>query len=162
MQLFDCGIKNRPVFLPILSNSTLFSVISTVIFINSSLSFAVLRCTFLLNGRWAFWAQRHSSRGTEVLEEKKTKNCFLFGWCRCSNLTLFFLTSLQVIRWRIGVKTIVKHTCTCWDSLHSAPHATEEEDQGSVRLGNTHKEQGAFMLSLDPSLTPLPLPRQRD
>lgn len=71
----------------------------------------------------------------------------------------FFLTSLQVICWHVGVKPIVKrHTCTCWDRLHSARHTTEEEDQSSVGLGNTHREQGAFMLSLDPSLAPLPLP----
>lgn len=69
----------------------------------------------------------------------------------------FFLTSLQVICLRVGVKPFVKlHTCTCWDSLHSARHTTEEEDQSLVGLGNTHKEQGAFMLSLDPSLAPLP------
>lgn len=73
------------------------------------------------------------------------------------------LTSLQVICWRLGVKTIVKqHICTCWDSLHSARHTTKEEDQGSVGLGNTHKEQGAFMLSLDPPPSPLPLPWQHD
>lgn len=71
----------------------------------------------------------------------------------------FFLTSLQVIGWRVGVKPIVKrHTCTCWDSLHSARHTTEEEDQSSVGLGNTHQEQGAFMRCLDPLLAPLPLP----
>lgn len=72
---------------------------------------------------------------------------------------LFFLTSLQVIYCCVGVKPIVKHhTCTCWDSLHPACHTTEEEDQSSAGLGNTHKDQGAFMLSLDPSLAPLPLP----
>lgn len=48
--------------------------------------------------------------------------------------------------------------CTCWESLQSARHTTEEEDQSPVGLGNTHKEQGAFVLSLDPSLAPLPLP----
>lgn len=84
--------------------------------------------------------------------------CFVVADVQLS-LFFFFLTNLQVICWCVGVKTIVKHhICTCWDSLHSARPTTVEEDQGSVRLGNTHKEQGAFMFSLDPSRTPLPLP----
>lgn len=84
--------------------------------------------------------------------------CFVDADVQLS-LPFFFLTSLQVICWRVGVKpTVQRHVCTCWDRLHSAHHTTEEEDQSSVGLGNTHREQGAFMLSLDPSLAPLPLP----
>lgn len=35
---------------------------------------------------------------------------------------------------------------------------TMEEDQSSARLGNTHKEQGAFMYFLDPSFSSHLLP----